>query len=302
MTDLFGPFSFSTGVVRNKNLAYLLATKDDLVKEGTPHTRVYYRFNGNWFGVDLNWTATSASVCVTPEERFICTGDHGIVQVIGGGVSVEETIGSQPVFRSDRGPLREVRGIARGHAYAVGTKRQAYRRVGANKWVCIDESIQTPGADLTETSFESIDGFNESDIYAVGWEGEIWRYNGSIWRQLKSPTKLALYKVRCGSDGAVYACGQSGTLLCGRDNDWRIIEHGATTEDFWGLEWFGGKPYVSTAHFVYALNGKALERVTFDNQRPPATCYHLSAADGIMWSIGAKDVMEFDGNQWARVI
>ena len=33
----------------------------------------------------------------------------------------------------------------------------------------------------------------------------------------------------------------------------------------------------------------------------PATCNHLSSRDGIMWSIGAKDIVEFNGKRWKTV-
>lgn len=280
-----------------------MATKDDLVEEQIPHTRIYEFDRGRWGGEDLNWTASSASVCYIPEERFITIGEAGFVQVLGGGQFAEESsIKDADKFPRNRGPLREVRGIARGRAYAVGTCRQAYRRDAPGVWTCIDETAQTSVEDITEKSFESIDGFSEMAIYTVGWEGEIWHYDGNKWMQLESPTNLALYKVRCADNGYVYACGQVGTLLRGRSSTWEIISHGATNEDFWGMEWFNGRLYLATTHLLYELDGDELRLIDFGDVAPPATCYHLSAADGIMWSTGAKDVMKYDGKEWSVVI
>jgi len=293
----FNGLSNTTGAVRYKDLAYLLATNDDLAKDNQPHTRVY-TFDGGTLGAhDLEWVGASASVCHKPAERLLTLGEAGFIHAIGGGQAAEE-----PSIKRCHGPMREIRGIAKGRAYAVGTARQAYRRDGVGIWSRIDQTAQTPVADIADHSFESIDGFSEEDIYVVGWEGEVWRFNGSTFRQIESPTNLALYKVRCGQDGFVYACGQVGTLLRGQGDQWSSIDHGATEEDLWGLEWFNGHLYVASTHLLYRLEGDTLTEVDWGEEPPPATCYHLSAADGIMWSIGAKDVMQFDGSAWTRVV
>jgi hypothetical protein len=298
----FQGFSITTGVVSYRDLGWLLATKDDLVADDIPHTRIYQLDRGSWGGWDLNWTAGSATICHLPERRFLALGDIGVVKVIGGGRETEEEIGSGDSSPRTRGPLREVRSIAAGKAYAVGTCRQAYRRDAPGVWTCIDQTAQAPVEDITDTSFESIDGFSETDIYTVGWEGEIWHYNGQQWNEIESPTNLSLYKVLCAGDGYVYACGQVGTLMQGRGPEWKIIAQDNTHEDLWGLEWFNNRLYLSSTHLLYELDGDELQLVDFGSEPPPATCYHLSAADGIMWSIGAKDVMEFDGQVWSTVL
>jgi hypothetical protein len=298
----FAGRSVSTGVVRYADLAYALGTNDKRAQAREPHTIIYLFDAGEVGGLELTWMACSATVCKLPEERLIVLGEVGFVQALGAGASIEE----QPVSDGElspkgRGPLREVRGIAGGRAYAVGTARQAYRRDGPGNWVCIDQTAQTKDMDPTEVSFESIDGFAENDIYAVGWEGEIWHYDGSRWSPIESPTNLALYKVRCAGDGYVYAAGQSGTVIRGRAEDWEVISPDTTNEDIWGLEWFDGSLYVSTVHLIYRLDGDELVRVVFGSDIP-RTCYHLSAADGVMWSFGAKDIMAFDGTSWSRVV
>ncbi|MCL6702021.1 hypothetical protein [Pseudomonas sp. T1.Ur] len=236
-----------------------------------------------------------------PAERHLMLGVDGSVEASGAGTKTEEAIAKSGFEPAKRGPLREIRGIAKGRAYAVGTCRQAYVRDGEDQWRCIDQSAQVGDTPITDTSFESIDGFSEQDIYTVGWEGEIWKYDGAVFTQQNSPTNLALYKVRCAPDGFAYACGQLGTLLRGRDDQWEVIEHDSTREDLWGMEYFQGQLYVSSTHFVYRLEGDTLKPVDFGDDAP-GTCYHLSAADGIMWSIGPKDVMEFDGSNWKRCL
>lgn len=300
MIEYFKGFSIVTGVVRRSDLAYLLATNDNCVEKEIPHTRIYEFFQQRWGGKDLNWIACSASVCHIPEERFLAVSPEGFVQVFGGGNIIEE----QPIDKNKKNErkilLREVRGIAKGRAYAVGPARTVYRRDAPDKWTGLNAPIPEI-KDLMDVGFESIDGFNEEDIYAVGWGGEIWRYDGKLWKQIDSPTSLGLFKVRCAGDGYIYACGQMGILLRGRNEQWEIIEHEATEENLRGIEWFNEKLYVSTTESVYELKNDRIIPIDFGNE-VPSTCYHLSANDGIMWSIGAKDVMEFDGTKWSRIV
>ncbi|ABR81400.2 MULTISPECIES: hypothetical protein [Pseudomonas aeruginosa group] len=297
----FSGFSLSTGVLRYSDLAYLLATSDEDIQEGLVGTLLFTIDRGTPGAASLDWLACSGTVCHLPSERYVALGVQGQVRVMGGGSQSDESISNSGRDPRSRGPLREVRGVARGRAYAVGTCRQAYVREDEGVWRCIDQTAQGGDVALTDTSFESIDGFSEQEIYTVGWEGEIWSYDGSVFTQASSPTNLALYKVRCAGDGYAYACGQLGTLLRGRGDKWEIIEHESTREDLWGMEYFDGHLYVSSTHFVYRLVDGRLERVDFGDD-VPASCYHLSAADGIMWSVGAKDVMEFDGQSWKRIL
>lgn len=298
----FKGLSISTGAVRYSYLGYLLLTQDDLVAEDVPHSMLFTLNRGNLGAQNLQWMACSGSVVHVPSERFLVLGEEGFIWAIGGGESREEAlVGDGELSPEVRGPLREIREIGSGKAYAVGTCRQAYVRDDADSWRCIDQTAQGGGTDITDTSFESIDGYSEDEVYAVGWEGEIWQYDGSRFTQINSPTNLALYKVRCCADDYTYACGQLGILLRGRGDQWEIIDHESTTEDLWGMEYFNGKLYISSTHFVYTLENEKLELVDFGDDIP-GTCYHLSAADGIMWSIGAKDVMEFNGAEWNRVL
>jgi hypothetical protein len=297
MEQFFSGMSITTGAVRYKDLAYLLVTKDDIGKEKVPHTRIYEIDRGRVGGIDLDWMGVSGCVCQVPEERFVAIGEAGFVYVFGGGQTIEE----QPVCKDEEVFLREVRCISNGRAFSVGPNRRVFRRTAPNLWEDISAPPPTAG-DFMDAGFESIDGKDESDIFAVGWGGEIWHFNGNDWINIDSPTNLALYKIRYDGQKFFYSCGQAGTLLQGNEKGWEIIENNLTDEDFWGMEWFNNKLFVASLNILYVLENEVLSPVDFGDTPPPSTCYHLSAADGIMWSIGPKDVMEYDGIQWTRIL
>jgi hypothetical protein len=178
--------------------------------------------------------------------------------------------------------------------------RQVYRRDAAHTWTCIDMDMRKAPAAMDVFGFESIHGFSENDLYAVGWHGEIWHFDGSRWDRIESPTDLLLNKVFCAQDGNVYICGHQGMLIRGRGSAWQVIEHGDTQADLWDLQGFNGKLYLSSMRMLFALEEDRLKPVDTGDEIP-ATCYHLDAADGIMWSIGAKDILQFDGQTWTRI-
>ena len=52
---------------------------------------------------------------------------------------------------------------------------------------------------------------------------------------------------------------------------------------------------------LFMLDNETARRRQHQPMRSPKTCYRLSADDGVLWSIGAKDVLAFDGKTWTRI-
>ncbi|MBW1298466.1 hypothetical protein [Aquimarina litoralis] len=292
LEELMG-YSIYKGVVRYNDLYYFLATND---KDN--HIRLYVLDREELTYDDLDINLVSASVCYDPEERFTAVGTTGEVIVIGGGEA-----GGENSISINGGLLREIRGVNEGKAFVVGSSRQAYRREGRDTWVQIDQTAQqyTDNLDPLDTCWESVDGFVEDDLYVAGWLGELWHYNGNSWQQLDSPTHLDLTRIRCGSDGIVYACGQMGTLIKIENKKCSIVPNDLTEDTFYGMAYFQDKLYCSTTNRLYCYDGETLKEVDFEKARPK-TFHQLSARDGILCSFGEKDVIQFDGKKWSTVL
>jgi hypothetical protein len=178
--------------------------------------------------------------------------------------------------------------------------RYVYRRDGPNKWTAIFGDMDKQAAPDIVFGFESIHGFSHDDIYAVGWHGEIWHFNGKSWKQQSSPSNFILNRVLCAPDGYVYICGLSGLLIKGRNGNWEIVDEGAVGADLWDLEWFADKLWISSQNLIYTLEDDVVQPVEFDDD-VPSSFYHLDARDGILWSVGPEDIMQFDGDEWIRI-
>jgi hypothetical protein len=295
-TDLF---SFTTGAVRNRGFAYLVITDDEMREKKMPHFSLIVWQEGKWGDAGrFTWNCTTTIVVHKPKEQALAVGEFGDVLLLGSGDKHEEKISAPDSNPEDRGPLRCARFVG-SRAYVAGMDRQVYRRDGVNRWTAVDAGTRPPEGSNDVVGFEGIDGFSEKEIYAAGWEGEIWMYNGLRWKQLHSPTNMILTNLCCGDD-IVYACGRGGLLIEGRGDKWRVIEQDVTDDDIWGLAWYNGELYLATLGAVYRIHGDRLELVEMGDDEPE-TCYHLSTADGVLWSIGAKDVFAFDGAKWRRI-
>jgi hypothetical protein len=296
-TDLF---SYISGAVRSSTMTYLAMVGDEAAEERVPQTLFVLWEPTEWFHCEARrWNLAGIAVAKQPIEQMIAIGEWGDVFCIGSGDEHDEHVASGQRGPKDRGPMRGVRRIGK-RIYAVGMDRQVYRRKAANRWA--DIGPPTPAAQPADavSGFEAIDGFDEKDIYAVGWDGEIWHYDGKKWRRLPSATNLLLVAVCCAGDGFVYASGREGLLLRGRDQQWEVIDLPGTTPDFWSLAWFDGRLYVSSMYRLFTFENGALAVVDTGAER--AKTYHrLSAEDGVLWSIGAKDVLAFDGKTWTRI-
>lgn len=280
---------FVRGAARNKDLVYILSKAKALLSDDVPHTSSIAVYRGQWADAeDTNWDSTAIAVAKQPAEKLVFVGEDGEVCTYVAGTSTTEEIKPAPKMVRNAGTID-------GHVYVCGMLRQVYKRVGEGEWT----NISAPGPAAREkVGFEAIDGFSGNEIYAVGWSGEIWEYNGKKWMNRTSPTNVILNAVCCTGSETVYVAGQQGVMIKGRHERWEIIEwEEEVTADIWDLCWFKNNLYVATMTELYTLQGNQLEEVDFGDLEI-AGFYSLTQAEGVMWSIGKEDVLSFDGATW----
>lgn len=291
-------FSFVHGAVRNRTTGYLALVGDEVAERKIPQAIFVVFHQNQWLnGADRKWRVAGMAVAKKPLEQLIAVAEWGDVLCMGSGDTHDEHVLAGKGGPKDRGPMRGARRIG-DFIYACGMDRQVYRRDVQARWS--DVGPKPRGKAKGTSGLEALDGFGDKEIYSVGWDGEIWKYDGKAWQLAPSPTNLVLVDVCCAGDGVVYACGRKGLLLRGRDQTWSIVDTGDMREDIWSLAWFEDRLYLSTMYSVYTLGPDGLQDVDMGKD-VPESCYRLSTSDGLLWSIGEKDVMAFDGKNWTRV-
>lgn len=285
--------SFRTGSVASDQYGFLLAGHDDLDAQDVAHTNILqWKSTSNTpGGFRLSWNAISGCISAIPSRRFLALSQKGDFLVMGQGDRLLGTVmhGSEDKQR----PFSSVREAA-GRVYAIGMRGLIYRWEGGARWRRIDAGV------ASEASFEAMDGPSDDELYFVGWNGCICWLDHGVMNLVESPTNVVLASAHWAEDGFLYCVGQDGIILRGRGNRWDILAEDQTSENLWDVVSFLGKIYVSSTTCVMQLDNGNLHLVGFGDDQP-STCYHLSAAEKTLWSIGSKDVFKFDGKTWARV-
>ena len=302
MTRRLSPVgSFVAGMPRHAQFGYVVYTLDELSEEQTRHSVLMAWVDGRWGKADqAAWHCCGIGAVTVPREHTVAVGEYGYCVAYGpGGYLVRERIGDDSSGPRRRGPLRGVRSVD-DRIYVVGMDRQAWMRVAENDWEAIELGLPggEPGAD--PPGLEAIDGYGAQEIYAVGWNGEIWRFDGRNWTRESSPTNMILTDVCCAGDEYVYGCGRRGLLIRGRQDTWSVIEQDQITADIWGLAWFDGRLFIATFDALYVLDGGAVQPVDMGADAAE-TFYRLAVGGDRLWSIGAKDILAFDGAVWTRI-
>lgn len=290
--------SYITGIPTQKERGFLVLSIDELAEKKVPHCVIITWEAGKFLSTtQKGWLL--ADVVQRPSaqnEHLSFIGCYG--QYLEKDINGErnERINGVGIDISNRGPLRCAKYID-NDLYVVGGDRQAYQLAAERGWRSLDRGLNPRDDGDKIFSLEAIDGFAADEIYAVGLRGEVWLYDGRAWQHLSSPTNLLLSSVCCAGDGNVYCAGLQGLLLRGRHDAWEVINIGEFPYDFWDLCWFQGSLYLATMHRVYRLDGETLTPLNCGAE----TAGKLTCTDTVLWSIGAKDVVAFDGVTWSRI-
>lgn len=146
--------------------------------------------------------------------------------------------------------------------------------------------------------FKAVHGLDESDFYAVGLAGEIWRCHNGTWKQIESPTNVMLNAVHVLPDGRVFAAGKNDVLIMGGTDAWSQV-HTDIDEQIWDIQYFADQVYMATSDTLYRL-GDDLLLSAVDMQLGRSMTYgQLHTHDGILLSTGRKSqCWSDDGTVW----
>lgn len=292
---------FVGGYSPRKDLVGAIAYLDDLKEMDTEHTR-FYMFSisdNDWVHHEVEHAIVSVTYQrVKGKYAWHLLSKRGVVVTIESGSVSETEIKTAGTGKNRYGYVHQIREIA-GELYICGMGRQVYKNL-ERSWVSIAQRILAP-IDSVEYNFKSIDGTSSTDIYAVGWKGEIFHYDGKDWKQCSSPTNINLNAVKCVDPNTVYICGRNGILLKGSMDAWSVYAAEDFEEDLWGLDVFDGKPYIAYRNGIAMFDGNSIIPVDTKLKPEPDSGVLQSNGDEL-WSFGNNDLCYFNGESWERVI
>ncbi len=192
-----------------------------------------------------------------------------------------------------------------GSIYGVAPSRTVYKRLGADKWSVDHRLIALPGAQQTaKKGFEDIDGFSESDIYAVGGDRDVWHFDGDDWSPLDiSRRPFRCECVVCAEDGYVYIGGRDGAIARGRGDEWKTYFPEGSEEDFLSIVSYRGRVFAGTEQGTFII-GEDLtpQPYNFEGQlRPIAGRFMYTAYDRLLIASNFNQIAFFDGEKWLDI-
>jgi len=253
--------------------------------------------NGKWGGLDLSGTAHSVRV-----EGSGSTKAYLILERNRGVYVVRPPDGMNfiEVAPDREGFLMDLRKVGR-FWYTVGGHHQIHKSESGESWDGFDDDIVIHGDAGIGAVLLSVDGFSESDIWAVGFDGVILHFNGTAWYEYESPTNIGLQRVLCVADDEVYICGNARGLYRGDNTHWYELTDVDESETFWDMAFFQGSLYVCSKKNLYKLEKDELVPVEIP-VKGPLGFYRMSCNEKQLWTCGNECLLRFDGSTWKQFV
>lgn len=326
------PVQIGDGCAVSDDIAYLSGFPDALDEE-TKFTRLFALNSAGsekWFHHDLHGHRV-VSVCLFEEKpgtaRAVCAlSDDGTVEIANSAGRIFEHLAGAGLDGGSRGlgPMRRIREID-GRLYACGVGNQVYTRVDG-MWTEMDQGISSSAAntiiklDLLRASnghvseddllamtqlvddlggLNDIAGLTSDDIYACGFNGALWHWNGQHWRRLETFTADHLHSIHVTRGGSVWIGGHNGTLLNGSwTTGFRRICGTEMKDHLWSVREFNDAVYLGTTRGLLSYDGQSLTGLRLPGQSSPPVIQAIDSTQDTLWVLSERNVHRLSGGNW----
>lgn len=300
-----------------------LAIDDDIVyvsitpEYGSRECDVYYYSieDGVWF----NWLKLGCNIIgITFEEnesegRIHLMDEEGFFSHASESEKLSNwsKIKDAGVYSADAknyGYLNRLR-VLQDNLYAVGNSGQIYRSMdNKTKWAHFDKGILQQPIDKDSRTKDIIDlkdisGIN-NDLYCCGDYSSLYHFSSNRWEKINiSSCHGDLYEIVYESEDNIYICGSNGTLLQGnKASGFLNICPENISMDFISIADHKGSLYLASDNQIFRCDysGKNFEQVDVLH-RNDISFKNLISTGEILWSIGFKEVIYLDGNEWIAI-
>lgn len=276
-------------------------------------TEPWGQFVERWWAVAA--VAYTADITKNLDWPLVAMSNEGHLTLVYKNSDEKEKIHGAGVFSESAEGWGYMSSLAQigEHLYACGGAGQVYKRMGANHWVHMDKGLlQDPGVS-ERLLLSAINGPHKNAIYtagslsAMGHPPKVFFWNGLVWRELLLPEVAErINAIYVENETRIWLCGANGTLLLGNAKDgFRSLSTVHDNQLFYSISQFKGLMYIGSNMGLFCYNpsnhAQGIREVVTKLTPELQDANVVDAVDGVLWSIGTKDIARFDGKKWERI-
>ena len=297
----------------NRQIYLLVEDDDEKIKDGyLPQYRFAFTYNERE-DVNQRLSCKARNSLNNPKIAYNANGNELIGLDISGNLyshsagDREEDKLSQKLKGSEYNSIYQNVKTIGDSMYAIGDPHKLYKRKGLDDWEDLSESIPLPSYYLDGTLAQSkvkpgwrdADGFSEQDIYLVGGDGDVWHYDGNVFKQCDFPSNEPLANVCCAGDGYVYIGARAGRLWKGKDNQWELISKAELTTRWLDIVWFDDRLFLGGDYGLWEFKDDKVIKAEVPAE--VITCsgsLSLCPENKLLLTAGNHGASMYDGKEW----
>jgi len=287
----------------NKAHFYVCASLTQFIEQDAAYSIILQFKDGKWKYWPVETLVVAISVFFEGKKNIILAiGYDGRVHK-STLVGMEwEIIGIGDGYPSNLRRITKAESIG-NYVYACGMGRNVFRKsnsLAQSIWEKVDQGCAIEKNSDEIDGFLSINGFNDEELYAVGFHGGIWMNLKSAWYRVESPTNLKLTLVKPFNDKIVIG-GNKGILITGRKHQWTVIDQQVTSDAFRYGAIIKDTLYLTTEtgellKFHEGMCERAEPKLSGNDP-----IYTIDGNNNLILASTTNYLMLFDGQSWERI-